>query len=201
MELPTGQEIREARNSLGLTQAEVARRAGVSQPLIARIEGGEIDITLDTLHSIVAALNRSGKVIEQEEIQSIVPETLRAARKSKGYTQSELAGKADISQALISRIERKEVNPRVSTLRVLFEQLDSIPGESTESDRITVEGRESHVLESLQSEFAELEDKAAKDPQSEATQGESSNDICGNCGREISGFEDLNFCPGCGTKV
>ncbi|GAA0677194.1 CBS domain-containing protein [Natronoarchaeum mannanilyticum] len=56
MELPTPADLRERRNELGLTQSELAERADVSQPLIARIEGGDVDPRLSTLRRIVNAL-------------------------------------------------------------------------------------------------------------------------------------------------
>jgi predicted transcriptional regulator len=59
MELPTAEDLRERRNGLELTQSELAERAGVSQPLIARIEGGDVDPRLSTLRSIVDALQEA----------------------------------------------------------------------------------------------------------------------------------------------
>ncbi|SDJ88683.1 Predicted transcriptional regulator with C-terminal CBS domains [Halovenus aranensis] len=56
MELPTPEELRERRLELGLTQSELAENAEVSQPLIARIEGGDVDPRLSTLRRIVNAL-------------------------------------------------------------------------------------------------------------------------------------------------
>lgn len=55
-DIPTPEELRRWRQRLGLTQAEVARRAGVSQPLIARIEKGSVDPRLSTLRSVMEAL-------------------------------------------------------------------------------------------------------------------------------------------------
>jgi transcriptional regulator with XRE-family HTH domain len=46
----------DARRRLGLTQSEVARRAGVSQPAIAALEAGRGNPTLDTLDRWAAAL-------------------------------------------------------------------------------------------------------------------------------------------------
>ncbi len=57
MELPTPRDLRERRTALDLTQSELAERADVSQPLIARIEGGDVDPRLSTLRRIVEALN------------------------------------------------------------------------------------------------------------------------------------------------
>jgi predicted transcriptional regulator len=59
MELPTSEDLRERRNELDLTQSELAARADVSQPLIARIEGGDVDPRLSTLRRIVNALEEA----------------------------------------------------------------------------------------------------------------------------------------------
>ncbi len=59
MDLPTSEDLRERRTELGLTQSELAERAEVSQPLIARIEGGDVDPRLSTLRRIVNALQEA----------------------------------------------------------------------------------------------------------------------------------------------
>ena len=69
MELPTPQDLRERRNELGLTQSVLADAAGVSQPLIARIEGGDVDPRLSTLRRIVNALDEAeGEVVRAEDL-------------------------------------------------------------------------------------------------------------------------------------
>ncbi len=65
LRLPTAQDLRALRLRLGLTQAEVARAAGVSQPLVARVESGSVDPRFSTLRAIVEALNRA----EREEVR------------------------------------------------------------------------------------------------------------------------------------
>jgi transcriptional regulator with XRE-family HTH domain len=47
--------IREARRRAGITQAELAKRVGTSQPAIARYERARTMPDLDTLHRIVEA--------------------------------------------------------------------------------------------------------------------------------------------------
>ena len=59
MDLPTSEDLRERRTELGMTQSELAERADVSQPLIARIEGGDVDPRLSTLRRIVNALDEA----------------------------------------------------------------------------------------------------------------------------------------------
>ena len=57
--LPTPQDIRRLRLKAGLTQKELARRAGVSQSLIARIERGTVNPRLSTLRKIVRVLEEA----------------------------------------------------------------------------------------------------------------------------------------------
>ena len=50
------ERCREARERLGITQAELATRIGSTQPAIARLEAGGITPSFDTLRRIAAAL-------------------------------------------------------------------------------------------------------------------------------------------------
>lgn len=69
MELPTPADLREKRKALELTQSELANRADVSQPLIARIEGGDVDPRLSTLRRIVTALEEAeGNVLKARDL-------------------------------------------------------------------------------------------------------------------------------------
>ncbi|MEM1511319.1 MAG: CBS domain-containing protein [Candidatus Jordarchaeales archaeon] len=54
--LPSPEDLKQARKRLGITQEELARMAGVSQSLIARIESGSVDPRLSTLRKIINAL-------------------------------------------------------------------------------------------------------------------------------------------------
>ncbi|SNR46894.1 CBS domain-containing protein [Halorubrum vacuolatum] len=97
MELPTPQDLRERRTSLELTQSELADAAGVSQPLIARIEGGDVDPRLSTLRRIVNALEEAaGEVIRATDLMnrtviSVAPDdSVRAAvdrMEAEAYSQ------------------------------------------------------------------------------------------------------------------
>jgi uncharacterized protein len=54
--------IRRARAAAGLTQAELARRAGVKQPEIARLEAVGANPRISTLDRVVAATGHSLKL-------------------------------------------------------------------------------------------------------------------------------------------
>jgi DNA-binding XRE family transcriptional regulator/predicted RNase H-like HicB family nuclease len=49
-------QLRWARKRAGLTQAELGRRAGLSQPAVARLEDPDYNPTLDMLERVAAAL-------------------------------------------------------------------------------------------------------------------------------------------------
>ena len=51
--------IRRSRHAAGLTQAELARRAEVSQPVVARLEREGANPRLDTLEKVIAATGHS----------------------------------------------------------------------------------------------------------------------------------------------
>ncbi|MEM2427846.1 MAG: helix-turn-helix domain-containing protein, partial [Candidatus Bathyarchaeia archaeon] len=52
-------------------------------------------------------------------------ETIRRLRKAVRLTQKELAEKAGLSQSLISRIERGNVDPRLSTIKRIMHVIEN----------------------------------------------------------------------------
>jgi predicted transcriptional regulator len=198
MQIPTGEDIRAARENNGLTQAELAERADVSQPLIARIESNDVDPTIDTLYSVVAALNDSSADVEQEEVKISMPSVLEDARKQTEYTQGELADAAGVFQPLISRIEREDVNPRSSTLRSLFDQLESAT-DSPDTEPSASAASGSSLREKIEWEFENVqgssEDAAAnKDDRSDGER-------CPECGSDLTSYPDPSYCPDCGAEL
>lgn len=57
MHIPTPEELRSRRETLGIKQTELARRAGISQSMVARIEAGNVDPRVSTLNKIITVLN------------------------------------------------------------------------------------------------------------------------------------------------
>jgi transcriptional regulator with XRE-family HTH domain len=64
-----GELIKARRTRHGLSQRELAYRAGTSQSAIARIEGGDEDITWKRLNAILAALGDQ-PVLDSERLPS-----------------------------------------------------------------------------------------------------------------------------------
>jgi len=72
------QKIAQLRKRRGLTQAALARRSGVSQPMIAQIESGKLgNLTLKTLARTARALGARLKV-------ELVPERTSRRRRVSG---------------------------------------------------------------------------------------------------------------------
>jgi len=117
MDLPTPQDLRERRNGLDLTQSELAERADVSQPLIARIEGGDVDPRLSTLRRIVEGLEEAeGGVVRArdlmyEDVVTVAPDD--AVRQAKdvmfeeGYSQLPVV-RDGAPQGIISNTDIRE---------------------------------------------------------------------------------------------
>src|SRR2546427_12814622 len=59
-------QLKRLRLQLGMTQVRLAREAGVSQSLIAKIEAGVVDPAFSSLKAISEALNSSRATAERE---------------------------------------------------------------------------------------------------------------------------------------
>ncbi|GAA1345059.1 hypothetical protein GCM10009647_089380 [Streptomyces sanglieri] len=158
MYVPTGNDLREARKSRGLSQKEIAERADVSQPLLSRLETDDVDPRLPTLHKIVQAINNTEDPLGETELEVAVPSAIRKVRMETGLTQSELAERAGFSQPLIARIENEEVNPRASTLREILTELEIDPDASIASSDVQSESSKSDtdILATIEKEFENL---------------------------------------------
>jgi transcriptional regulator with XRE-family HTH domain len=73
--MSTGALIREAREAEGLTQAALARRLGITQPAIARLEAAGDEVTVATLQRALNAMGRA-LVLQAQKRPSSVDETL-----------------------------------------------------------------------------------------------------------------------------
>jgi len=98
--LPTPEDIKKLRKKVGLTQTELAKLAGVSQSLIARIEKGTVDPRLSTLRRIIEAIKlvemRAKKAKSAKDVMYSPVITIKSSEKVKKAI--ELMEKYAISQ-------------------------------------------------------------------------------------------------------
>ena len=92
------EEIKEIRKKFGLTQGELANRAGVSQSLIAKIEAGRLDPTFSKTKRIFEAIDTLGKKKELKAEQ-IMNKWLISVRPNDGIKYAiDKMKKSNISQ-------------------------------------------------------------------------------------------------------
>lgn len=60
-----GERIRQLRTERGISQVELAEKAGLIQPHIVRIEQGRYSVGLDTLQAIAKVLGCTVDIVEQ----------------------------------------------------------------------------------------------------------------------------------------
>jgi uncharacterized protein len=77
--MDTAELLLEARRSAGLTQAELARRAGTSQAMVARYETGIASPTVRTLRRLLRAADRDLELSSVASEAAIPPSPLAAA--------------------------------------------------------------------------------------------------------------------------
>jgi transcriptional regulator with XRE-family HTH domain len=87
-----GQLIRSAREAEGLTQAQLARRLGITQPSVARLEAAGDNVTIATLQRALYAMNRTLE--------------LRSARMRSSVDESQIAASIEMTPG--QRLERFE---------------------------------------------------------------------------------------------
>ena len=147
MDLPTPEDLREQRKALDLTQSELADRADVSQPLIARIEGDDVDPRLSTLRRIVDALDEArGDVVRAEDFMhtkviSVRPDdsvhNAREVMLEEGYSQLPVIRDGTplgiISNTDIRRAseERSETIGELPVADVMHEAFSTVEPETT----------------------------------------------------------------------
>ena len=145
MKLPTPEDLRERRLSLELTQSDLAERAGVSQPLIARIEGDDVDPRLSTLRRIVEAMDAAeGGIRRAEDVMhapviAVAPDdSVREAIETmseEGYSQMPVARDGYpvglISTSDIRRIDESDGLADLPVAEVMREALTTVARDAT----------------------------------------------------------------------
>ena len=101
--------LQEARTRAGLSQRELARRAGTAQSVVARVERGQTSPTVETLSRLMAA---TGFNIDMELVSRPTTDPLIEAFKR------------DIDRSLLRRNLEKTVDERVRSLQALSRLAD-----------------------------------------------------------------------------
>ena len=132
-----GQQLRQARETQGVSQAELARRTGSPRTYLIALEQGRHEPTLGLLGRIAAAL----RVPLRDLLWGLAGEPfadpaaplaarLRLRRERLGLRAADLAARAGTTRATISQIERGvNANPGLGLLARLAAALACCPSE------------------------------------------------------------------------
>lgn len=131
MDFVTTEDLKRLRQAAGFTQKQLAKKAGVSQSFIARIERGTVDPRFSTMRRIVAALTSSRSTLTAKDIMSSPVESINA-RES------------------IRTVIDKMKKTGFSQLPVLIEgRIVGIVHESTILEKIAKSSNAEHIMSSL----------------------------------------------------
>ncbi len=111
--------VKNVREKSSLTQAEMAEKLGISQPMVSYIERGEVEPSQE----VIDKLRKMSGTAENP-----LSEWLRDQRQRMHMTQAELAKKAGISQLTICFIETgKTESPQKATIHAIEKILGKLP--------------------------------------------------------------------------
>ncbi len=133
--LPPIEEIKIRRKRLGITQRELAEKAGVSQALIAKIEAGAVDPRYSTLKRIWEALQElEGERLTAEKVMNFPVKTVKPWEKVKeavsimmryGYSQVPV-----VDKGVVGNLDEERVVKALGELgeEVLEKEIEEIMG-------------------------------------------------------------------------
>lgn len=135
MTLPSLEDLKKLRKKLGITQDELAKKAGVSQPLIARIESMDVDPRYSTFKMIYETLKEAKKEkMSAKEVMHSPVTSISANKKIKDAI--DIMRKGDFSQLPV--VENKIPIGSVSENTIVEEIETSGPERVTEKEVRTV---------------------------------------------------------------
>lgn len=143
-----GAQLRSMRRARGLSQGELARRAGVNDSTVSRWESGKFTPAIPELEAVLTALGaeswerrtvlqafdapralRRLREVAGAAAPPVSGDLLWAIRLRKGWTQSQAAQAVGVSQTQITRWERGETWPDAAKLHALCWHLNAHPDE------------------------------------------------------------------------
>lgn len=117
--------LRENRARKGISQAELASRAGITQGYLSDLENGNQNPSLDVLIRLANVLDcKLDDLVMNEDEDAVGNVKLREIRVEKQLTQKRLADISGVAREVINRIENGKSNPDTMTLIRLAKALD-----------------------------------------------------------------------------
>ncbi|MDW7649906.1 MAG: helix-turn-helix domain-containing protein [Bacillota bacterium] len=119
-----GDKIRALRDEKGLTLEELGKHLDLSVTYVSEIELGERTPSIQTLQKISRFFNVPVSLFLHTEGKLLTTgRKIKMTRETKGMTQKQLAGAADVSPGLIAQLETGKVQPSLKTIERIAKAL------------------------------------------------------------------------------
>jgi transcriptional regulator with XRE-family HTH domain len=156
-DIQLGQRLRLFRQSVGLRQADLAERLGVSPQMIDKYEHGLAGMSAARLVDASHALNLPVSLLldlpehEGPDDDALAP-SLRQARTARGLTQQALATQTGVSQQQIALVEGGKRALTVGLLTRIAAALDRHPWSLIDAEMFVASAEEQQLIEGLREE-------------------------------------------------
>lgn len=121
-----GEMLAGRREEMGLTREKLSRAIGWPRTNLESVEAGSSDVPEEFLRDLAEALQFSS-VFFEFSAQEAIGVKVKFFRQEKDLTQIELAERSGLSTSLVSKIERGEVQPSLTTLTKISTALGVSP--------------------------------------------------------------------------
>ncbi len=124
-----GERIRRRRADLGLTQDELAQKAGISKSFLSDVENGKRSIGAETLLDLGRAMNLSldflmtGQESEDRRPDKVIPAALARFAAEKGLTVRETMTLLDVQERLVTARRGPKTRPDKVDWKALYEAM------------------------------------------------------------------------------
>lgn len=120
-DLPIGKQVQLVREALGMTQSQLAKRCGIRQSMIARLENDpSLDLRLSTIQKLARGLDCKliARFAPEEEIEKVLDQkSLEAARKLIGLSKSTAGLEKQMPQDRYIELQVRDMQQKIREKR------------------------------------------------------------------------------------
>ncbi len=118
-----GENIKQLRESHGMTQTELGKIAGVTDKAVSTWEADTKVPRMEAVQRMADYFEIPKSIILDGDVAPTIGEKIRKTRIEKGMTQKQVAEKCDMADSAIRKYESGKVCPKIETLKRMAEAL------------------------------------------------------------------------------
>lgn len=119
-DLSMGKQIQLVREALGMTQSQLAKRCGIQQNMVAKIESDTVDLRLSTARKLAKGLGCDliARLVPQVEIEKVLDQkSFETARKLVGLSKSTAGLEKQMPEDRYIELQIKEMQQKIREKR------------------------------------------------------------------------------------